>query len=197
MVELLPLELPEDIKLVGELLKEFQAKTGSTISATILSEWPGTARHFTKVFPYEYQRALKQMAEDQEVEVKEPEPVAPVKSTGSPVKDIEETVPDKLKGFIKYPREKGMYRDAAKRQEDWDEIYNFTGVRKNLRTQAARCMDCGVPFCQSSHGCPLGNIIPKWNDLVYQNNWLEALAQLLQTNNFPEFTGRVCPGKSC
>ena len=62
-----------------------------------------------------------------------------------------------------------------------------------LRTQAARCMDCGVPFCQSSHGCPLGNIIPKWNDLVYQNNWKEALAQLLQTNNFPEFTGRVCP----
>ena len=55
------------------------------------------------------------------------------------------------------------------------------------------CMDCGVPFCQSDHGCPLGNIIPKWNDLVYRENWREALVMLLQTNNFPEFTGRVCP----
>ena len=54
-------------------------------------------------------------------------------------------------------------------------------------------MDCGVPFCQSDHGCPLGNIIPKWNDLVYRENWREALVMLLQTNNFPEFTGRVCP----
>lgn len=54
-------------------------------------------------------------------------------------------------------------------------------------------MECGVPFCQSSHGCPLGNIIPRWNDLVYQDDWYEAIKQLLQTNNFPEFTGRVCP----
>ena len=54
-----------------------------------------------------------------------------------------------------------------------------------IKFQAARCMDCGVPFCQSSHGCPLGNIIPKWNDLVFNNNWKEALNQLLQTNNFP------------
>src|SRR5665811_146636 len=111
-------------------------------------------------------------------------PSEPEKVNNEPkVKDIEETVPDKVRGFMKYPREKTMYRDATKRAEDWDEIYNFTGVRKGLRTQAACCMDCGVPFCQSSHGCPLGNIIPKWNDLVYQNNWKEALAQLLQTNN--------------
>ena len=73
-------------------------------------------------------------------------------------------------------------------------IYLFWYIRKNLKTQAARCMECGVPFCQSNaHGCPLGNIIPKWNDLVFKNNWQEALQQLLQTNNFPEFTGRVCP----
>ena len=63
-----------------------------------------------------------------------------------------------------------------------------------LKKQAARCMECGVPFCHStSNGCPLGNIIPKFNDLVYKDNWKEALNQLLQTNNFPEFTGRVCP----
>lgn len=89
------------------------------------------------------------------------------------------------RGFVKYKRETGMYRPAEKRLKDWEEIYNFGHVRSGLRVQAARCMDCGVPFCQSSHGCPLGNIIPKWNDLIFHNNWKEALNQLLQTNNFP------------
>lgn len=89
------------------------------------------------------------------------------------------------RGFIKYKRETAMYRSAEKRVKDWDEIYNMDSVRRGLRVQAARCMECGVPFCQSSHGCPLGNIIPKWNDLIFNNNWKEALNQLLQTNNFP------------
>nr|SVE75564.1 EOG090X0OE5 [Daphnia dolichocephala] len=94
---------------------------------------------------------------------------------------------------MKYSREVQSYRPVEKRMNDWDEIYNFNHVRKGLKVQTARCMDCGVPFCQSSYGCPLGNVIPKWNDLVYQNKWKDALDQLLQTNNFPEFTGRVCP----
>lgn len=89
------------------------------------------------------------------------------------------------RGFIKYPRETVVYRAAERRLKDWDEVYDREHVRKGLKVQAARCMDCGVPFCQSSHGCPLGNIIPKWNDLIYQGNWKEALKQLLQTNNFP------------
>lgn len=122
------------------------------------------------------------------------------------IKDIEEAVRDmakpkppvdaeldKVKGFVKYVRAKNQYRSADGRVEDWKEIFNHAEVKQGLRVQAARCMDCGVPFCQSGHGCPLGNIIPKWNDLVFQNNWKEALNQLLQTNNFPEFTGRVCP----
>ncbi|XP_052242063.1 uncharacterized protein LOC127852221 isoform X2 [Dreissena polymorpha] len=118
------------------------------------------------------------------------------------VLDIEETITDvemeqkkldKLRGFVKYKRATYQYRDPALRQKDWKEIYNHRQVKEGLRMQAARCMDCGVPFCQSDHGCPLGNIIPKWNDLVFRGNWHEALAQLLQTNNFPEFTGRVCP----
>ena len=196
MCDLLPLEQADDLKVVGDLLTEFKEKTGSSVATTILNDWPATARHFVKVFPHEYQRALKQLAEEQKAAAENSIPDGPAKQpvqNGSPVKDIEETIPDKVRGFVKYPREKGVYRPAAVRAEDWDEIYNWTGVRKTLRTQAARCMDCGVPFCQSSHGCPLGNIIPKWNDLVYQQNWREALAQLLQTNNFPEFTGRVCP----
>ena len=105
-----------------------------------------------------------------------------------------DTLLDKTRGFVKYKRETKLYRDPVKRQEDWGEIYDFKNVRRGLKTQAARCMDCGVPFCHStSHGCPLGNIIPKFNDLVFHSDWEEALKQLTQTNNFPEFTGRVCP----
>jgi len=101
---------------------------------------------------------------------------------------------DKTRGFVKYKRETKMYRDPVVRQQDWDEVHDLKHVRRGLKTQAARCMDCGVPFCHStSHGCPLGNIIPKFNDLVFHNDWKEALNQLTQTNNFPEFTGRVCP----
>lgn len=92
---------------------------------------------------------------------------------------------DFFRGFIKYKREIKVYRNAENRQKDWNEIYDFDTVRKGLQMQAARCMECGVPFCQSFHGCPLGNIIPKWNDLIFNNNWNEALCQLLQTNNFP------------
>lgn len=94
---------------------------------------------------------------------------------------------------MKYKRATYQYRKPDSRLQDWDEIYNHKQVMEGLQLQAARCMDCGVPFCQSSNGCPLGNIIPKWNDLVFQDNYKEALAFLLQTNNFPEFTGRVCP----
>eukprot|EP00092_Neocalanus_flemingeri_P019929 GFUD01021587.1.p1 GENE.GFUD01021587.1~~GFUD01021587.1.p1 ORF type:complete len:2149 (+),score=589.84 GFUD01021587.1:113-6559(+) len=105
-----------------------------------------------------------------------------------------ETLLDKTRGFVKYKRETKLYRDPEERQQDWEEIFDFKNVRRGLKTQAARCMDCGVPFCHStSHGCPLGNIIPKFNDLVFHGDWKEALNQLTQTNNFPEFTGRVCP----
>ncbi|CAB3410198.1 unnamed protein product [Caenorhabditis bovis] len=100
---------------------------------------------------------------------------------------------DKLRGFVKYNRQTRIYRDPKKRLNDWDEVYDFEAIRSNIREQAARCMDCGVPFCQGHSGCPLGNIIPKWNDYVFKKNWRQALEQLLQTNNFPEFTGRVCP----
>ena len=100
---------------------------------------------------------------------------------------------DKLRGFVKYRRQKVVYRPAEERLKDWDEVVDYQTVRSNIREQAARCMDCGIPFCQGDTGCPLGNIIPKWNDYVFKRNWRQALEQLLQTNNFPEFTGRVCP----
>ena len=99
---------------------------------------------------------------------------------------------DKVRGFSKYKRRTDTYRDAEKRIQDFNEI-NARLTPKELKVQAARCMDCGVPFCQSETGCPIGNVIPKWNELVYQQQWKEALNRLMLTNNFPEFTGRVCP----
>src|SRR6266480_6823899 len=98
-------------------------------------------------------------------------------------------------GFKEIPRETPKRRDVKLRILDWDEIYLEFGDRrqheKKMQDQGARCMDCGIPFC--NNGCPLGNIIPEWNDLVYKNRWREALDMLHKTNNFPEFTGRVCP----
>src|SRR5881396_4417652 len=94
------------------------------------------------------------------------------------------------KGFLKYGRELPPRRSVDERKRDWIEVYLEFPADK-LKRQAARCMDCGIPFCHQ--GCPLGNIIPDWNDLVYRDQWQEALYRLLATNNFPEFTGRICP----
>jgi len=95
-------------------------------------------------------------------------------------------------GFKEFPRETAKRRAVELRILDWDEVYNDVPV-ETLRDQGARCMDCGIPFCHGPTGCPLGNIIPEWNDLVYRNRWRDALDMLFKTNNFPEFTGRVCP----
>jgi glutamate synthase (NADPH) small chain len=93
-------------------------------------------------------------------------------------------------GFMEYPRELPQRRPATERINDWFEIYNEFADEK-LQAQGARCMDCGVPFCHT--GCPVNNLIPDWNDLVYQGRHREALRRLHATNNFPEFTGRICP----
>ena len=99
---------------------------------------------------------------------------------------------DKTRGFMKYKRLGEAYRPPRKRVKDWKEISTRL-TDSELKYQSARCMDCGVPFCQSDTGCPISNIIPKWNDLVFKGQWQDALNRLLLTNNFPEFTGRVCP----
>ena len=98
----------------------------------------------------------------------------------------------KTTGFMEYARAAAPYRDANQRLRDFREIYTGHDAGK-LATQGARCMDCGVPFCQSDDGCPIHNLIPEWNDLIYRDQWREALDRLHKTNNFPEFTGRVCP----
>jgi len=95
-----------------------------------------------------------------------------------------------ITGFMKYGRQDFKKEPARERVKHWKEFYKDM-AEEDLRSQGARCMDCGVPFCQS--GCPIGNIIPDWNDLVYRDNWKDAIERLHKTNNFPEFTGRVCP----
>lgn len=180
MVELCKLEIAEDIELVKNLLKEFVENTGSLVAQKILDDFDAKVKEFVKVFPYDYQRAIKEGA----LVTKEVKTNGVMNGNGAEpkIQDIEDAVPnvsvevknaeralDKTRGFMKYQRETVMYRPPEKRLKDWDEIYNFQHVRKGLRVQAARCMECGVPFCQSnSHGCPLGNIIPKWNLLIFQ-----------------------------
>jgi glutamate synthase (NADPH/NADH) small chain len=93
-------------------------------------------------------------------------------------------------GFIEIGRKKQPTRPVAERVKDWREVY-LPYSNETLRQQGARCMDCGIPFCHQ--GCPLGNLIPDWNDLVYRDRWQTAIERLLATNNFPEFTGRLCP----
>jgi glutamate synthase (NADPH/NADH) small chain len=102
-------------------------------------------------------------------------------------------------GFMEYPRELPLDRAPTERVRDWDEFHDHADEAM-LQNQGARCMDCGVPFCHTgallegmASGCPINNLIPEWNDLVYRGLWREALERLHKTNNFPEFTGRVCP----
>ena len=94
------------------------------------------------------------------------------------------------RGFLTHPRETPTRRPVPVRLRDWKEVYEPFPEGK-LIDQASRCMDCGIPFC--NNGCPLGNIIPDWNDLVYRGHWRAAIDRLHATNNFPEFTGRLCP----
>lgn len=93
-------------------------------------------------------------------------------------------------GFLQWGRSAPTRRPVSIRVKDWKEVYEPFD-RSLLKEQAGRCMDCGIPFC--NNGCPLGNLIPDWNDLIYRNNWQEAIERLHATNNFPEFTGRLCP----
>lgn len=147
MVELCPLDQKEDLEIVHGLLQEFVDHTGSVVAKDVLNSWPGICSKFVKVFPYEYQRALKSLRfEKNECGVQSASVEPKVEDIEESVTDIvrsekrKDMIIDKTRGFIKYKRETGIYRDATERQKDWEEVYNFTHVRKNLKVQAARCM---------------------------------------------------------
>eukprot|EP00127_Corallochytrium_limacisporum_P005293 Clim_evm24s202 gene=Clim_evmTU24s202 len=201
----------EDIATLKKDIEEHLHYTQSEIAQDILENWSESIKKFKKVYPIDYKRVVeerrakaaagesaKKASENTSKPYKRPEPT---------IFDIEESVLDKstednkkrrmekldkMRGFQKYKRAGDLYRDPKKRLRDFDEL-SKRPKESQLATQGARCMDCGVPFCQSDTGCPLSNVIPQWNDLVYKGEWKEALDRLLLTNNFPEFTGRVCP----
>uniref|UniRef100_A0A5K3FD94 glutamate synthase (NADH) n=1 Tax=Mesocestoides corti TaxID=53468 RepID=A0A5K3FD94_MESCO len=193
------------------IIKTFFDETGSLVARNILKHWDTELGNFVLVFPHEYRLALAAASSAPSADTTAEKAALTngdaaktnAESVTSHVNgDIEDVLgsgevaeekPDKLRGFVKYPRTKFKYRQVDERLNDWAEVYAHRSIRRTLKTQAARCMDCGVPFCQSSFGCPLGNQIPNWNDLVYNDNWNAAHDAMVQTNNFPEFTGRVCP----
>lgn len=222
MVELSGLEDPAEIAFVRGLIEDHHHYTGSELAARILLDFARALPHFVKVLPTDYKRVLDEEAAKAKA-AKKVEFGMPVRTTSTvPEKqeqnhkdeakkgdrdllDIEDSVTDaktekkrtalvldKTKGFMKYNRRSEKYRNPKTRTRDWAEL-NSRLKEDEIKYQSARCMDCGVPFCQSETGCPISNIIPKWNELVFQNQWQDALNRLLMTNNFPEFTGRVCP----
>ena len=148
----------------------------SAVAARILRDWDATLPLFKKVMPHDYKRALAEMAEEEGA-------VARSNGSGSPDGQARSLPRD-------HPRRGAGARPAARARRTTRSSSTRCPV-EGLRDQGARCMECGVPFCHN--GCPLGNLIPDWNDLVYRDRWREAIDQLHATNNFPEFTGRLCP----
>ena len=210
MVEASEIEDPAEIAFVRGLIEDHHHYTGSELAARILVDFNRALPHFVKVLPVDYKRVLAEEAA-KAVEAKRAEynlpatPKTPAKQDGAAkLQDIEETIGDnaaekrralvldKTKGFMLYGRRSEKYRNPKTRVKDWGELSERLN-EDELKYQSARCMDCGVPFCQSDTGCPISNVIPKWNELVFQDRWRDALERLLLTNNFPEFTGRVCP----
>lgn len=212
MVEACAIEDPQEIAFVRGMIEDHHHYTGSELAARVLVDFNRILPRFIKVLPVDYKRVLEEEAA-KAAEAKKAElnlPVLPTKedkkrASSSKLQDMEEAmgdekaekrrkalVLDKTKGFMKYHRRAEKYRDAKTRVKDWAELSSRLD-EDELKYQSARCMDCGVPFCQSDTGCPISNIIPKWNELVFANQWQDALNRLLMTNNFPEFTGRVCP----
>ncbi|EFQ32238.1 glutamate synthase [Colletotrichum graminicola] len=211
MVEAEAVEEPTEIAYLRGLIEDHHHYTGSELAARILLDFNRALPRFVKVMPVDYKRVLAEEAA-KAAEAKRAEYNLPIVSgvhakkeeKAAKLQDIEETIGDsaaekkralvldKTKGFMKYQRRAEKYRNAKTRTKDWAELSSRLD-EDELKYQSARCMDCGVPFCQSETGCPISNIIPKWNELVFQGQWRDALNRLLMTNNFPEFTGRVCP----
>lgn len=177
--------LPTDYKRVmAEEAAKAEAAKRATFAIPLLAGHPGRQIHDES----------ENSQHEKEVHVKKNDILDIEESIGDARAEKKRSalVLDKTKGFMKYQRRSERYRKIDTRTRDWKELSSRLNDDE-LKYQAARCMDCGVPFCQSDTGCPISNIIPKWNELVFQNQWQDALNRLLMTNNFPEFTGRVCP----
>ncbi|KAL5226507.1 hypothetical protein ABZP36_014772 [Zizania latifolia] len=205
LVDLYHVEEEDDITTLKMMIEQHRLNTGSVLAKDILSNFDNLLPKFVKVFPRDYKRILENMKAEKAAakHAKEPKISNGVSVTTKKLQpELSASRPTrvsnakKYRGFISYEREGISYRDPNERVKDWKEVAIESVPGPLLNTQSARCMDCGTPFCHqesSGAGCPLGNKIPEFNELVHQNRWREALDRLLETNNFPEFTGRVCP----
>ncbi|KAB2016754.1 hypothetical protein ES319_D08G115600v1 [Gossypium barbadense] len=222
LVDLDKVEEEEDIFTLRTMSQQHQRHTNSQLAREVVADFENLLPQFIKVFPRDYKRVLAKMKDEEaskealeraenedEVELVEKDAFEQLKKLAAaslnekasqkveaePVKkptQVSDAV--KNRGFIAYDREGVQYRDPNVRMNVWKEVMEESRPGPVLKIQSARCMDCGTPFChQENSGCPPGNKIPEFNELVYQNRWREALDRLLETNNFPEFTGRVCP----
>ena len=175
-----------DAERLRYLIGQHHRFTGSKRAAEILADWKTWCGKFRKVMPVEYRRALKEMAGR-----------AGSRDASGRVDHV--TDMGKITGFLEIEREERDYLPVEERVKTWREFV-LPLSEKDTRDQAARCMDCGIPYCHGTGsvapgtpGCPVNNQIPDWNDLVYKGDWEEAARNLHSTNNFPEVTGRVCP----
>nr|XP_019707381.1 glutamate synthase 1 [NADH], chloroplastic isoform X2 [Elaeis guineensis] len=216
LVDLEKVEEEDDITMLKMMIQQHQRRTSSELAKEVLANFDNLLPKFIKVYPRDYKRVLQNLKAEQaakeaeaqeEKELMEKDAFEELKKLAAASlndKKVEDSkpierptqVPDAVKhrGFLAYERESISYRDPNARINDWEEVAVESKPGPLLKTQSARCMDCGTPFChQENSGCPLGNKIPEFNELVHQNRWREALDRLLETNNFPEFTGRVCP----
>uniref|UniRef100_A0A6N2KJ79 glutamate synthase (NADH) n=1 Tax=Salix viminalis TaxID=40686 RepID=A0A6N2KJ79_SALVM len=221
LVDLDKVEEEEDIMTLKMMIQQHQRHTNSQLAREVLADFDNLLPKFIKVYPRDYKRVLANMKEESavkeaaknEAELREKDAFEELKKlaaaslNGKSNQKVEEDEslkrPTRVnnavkhRGFISYKREGVQYRDPNVRMNDWKEVVESSKPGPLLNTQSARCMDCGTPFCHQARvensGCPLGNKIPEFNELVHQNRWREALDRLLETNNFPEFTGRVCP----
>ncbi|CAI9092539.1 OLC1v1027805C1 [Oldenlandia corymbosa var. corymbosa] len=221
LVDLDRVEEEDDILTLKMMIQQHQRHTNSLLAKEVLANFDNLLPKFVKVFPRDYKRVLAAMKdeeaakitatkveEQEEEELMKKDAFEELKKLSAKTiienAQVQEGEPKKRPsrvdgavkegGFVRYERESVSYRDPNTRINDWLEVMEESKPSALLKTQSARCMDCGTPFChQENSGCPLGNKIPEFNELVYQNRWREALDRLLETNNFPEFTGRVCP----
>ena len=183
LVDLGPLR-PEDELVVHDLLERHHAWTDSPVAARLLADWDTARSAFTLVLPRAYQRVIDVRSQG---------------GGGGPRPRRRPGVGADHGGLpwltprafcSTRERELPRRRPVPVRIKDWKEVYEEQPATE-LQRQAGRCMDCGIPFCHS--GCPLGNLIPEWNDLAWKGEWRQAIDRLHATNNFPEFTGRLCP----
>ncbi|KAJ7545860.1 hypothetical protein O6H91_08G013200 [Diphasiastrum complanatum] len=217
LVDLEEVEDQEDIVNLKSMIQQHHRNTKSKVAKEVLENFDSLLSKFVKVFPRDYKRILTELkdsgADGVQRQLSTRHPSTNLHGTKEHVISQngashlqDDKIPESAKrptrvndaqknrGFITYERESLSYRPPGERVNDWKEVLSNGRESELLSTQSARCMDCGTPFChQETTGCPLGNKIPEWNDLVHQGRWREALDRLLETNNFPEFTGRVCP----